>query len=147
MREVDVDDEVSIGDVVVRATPAEHGSERLTLRSTPSLGYVISGSRTVYFAGDTDLFEGMSALADTLDVALATRGRLGAEGRTGPPRPAPGRAGSPPAPTSDRGADPLGNAFAVPSEHVELIHLKSSGATPRSWHPMSTSASSSPERR
>jgi L-ascorbate metabolism protein UlaG (beta-lactamase superfamily) len=36
----------------------------------PSLGYVVSGSRTVYFAGDTDLFDGMDAIADPLDVAL-----------------------------------------------------------------------------
>ncbi len=70
VREVDVGDEVGIGDVVVRATPAEHSAARLTLRSTPSLGFVVSGSRTVYFAGDTDLFEGMSALAGSLDVAL-----------------------------------------------------------------------------
>jgi L-ascorbate metabolism protein UlaG (beta-lactamase superfamily) len=70
VREVDVGEEVSIGGVVVHATPAEHRSARLTLRSAPSLGFVISGSRSVYFAGDTDLFEGMSALAGRLDLAL-----------------------------------------------------------------------------
>jgi L-ascorbate metabolism protein UlaG (beta-lactamase superfamily) len=70
VREVDVGDEVGIGDVVVHATPAEHRGARLTLRSAPSLGFVVSGSRRVYFAGDTDLFEGMSALAGSLDVAL-----------------------------------------------------------------------------
>jgi L-ascorbate metabolism protein UlaG (beta-lactamase superfamily) len=36
----------------------------------PSLGFVVSGSRTIYFAGDTDLFDGMDAIADSLDVAL-----------------------------------------------------------------------------
>ena len=40
------------------------------LRSPPALGYVVSGSQQVYFAGDTDLFAGMSALAGALDVAL-----------------------------------------------------------------------------
>jgi L-ascorbate metabolism protein UlaG (beta-lactamase superfamily) len=70
VREVDVGAEVGIGGVVVRATPAVHRSARLTFRSVPSLGFVISGSRSVYFAGDTDLFEGMSALAGSLDVAL-----------------------------------------------------------------------------
>jgi L-ascorbate metabolism protein UlaG (beta-lactamase superfamily) len=70
VREVGVGDEVSIGGVLVHATPAEHSSARLTLRSAPSLGFVISGSRSVYFAGDTDLFEGMSALAGRLDLAL-----------------------------------------------------------------------------
>jgi L-ascorbate metabolism protein UlaG (beta-lactamase superfamily) len=70
VREVDVGDEVRIGTLTVHATPAEHRSARLTVRSAPSLGFVISGSRRIYFAGDTDLFEGMSALAGSLDVAL-----------------------------------------------------------------------------
>ena len=34
------------------------------------MGYVVTGSRTVYFAGDTDLFEGMAALPGPIDVAL-----------------------------------------------------------------------------
>jgi L-ascorbate metabolism protein UlaG (beta-lactamase superfamily) len=67
--EVDVGDEVPIGKVTVRATPAEHQGTRL-LTSAPSLGFLVSGSRHIYFAGDTDLFEGMSALAGSLDVAL-----------------------------------------------------------------------------
>jgi L-ascorbate metabolism protein UlaG (beta-lactamase superfamily) len=70
VREVDVGDEVHIGSVEIRATPAVHQSARLMLRSAPSLGFLISGSRRIYFAGDTDLFEGMSALAGSLDVAL-----------------------------------------------------------------------------
>ena len=70
VREVDVGDEVHIGKVMVHATPAEHRSTRFIRRSGPSLGFVVSGSRRIYFAGDTDLFEGMSALAGSLDVAL-----------------------------------------------------------------------------
>jgi L-ascorbate metabolism protein UlaG (beta-lactamase superfamily) len=70
VREVDVGDEVRIGKVTVHATPAEHRSARFTVRSAPSLGFVVSGSRRIYFAGDTDLFEGMSTLAGSLDVAL-----------------------------------------------------------------------------
>lgn len=70
VREVDVGDDLLVGSVTVHATPAEHPSARLLLRSAPSLGFVVSGSRTIYFAGDTDLFEGMSALAGSLDVAL-----------------------------------------------------------------------------
>jgi L-ascorbate metabolism protein UlaG (beta-lactamase superfamily) len=69
VREVDVGDEVRLGDVTVRATHAEHPSRRW-LWSTPSLGFVISGSRQVYFAGDTDLFPGMAELAGRVDVAL-----------------------------------------------------------------------------
>ncbi len=70
VREVDVGDEVRIGEVTINATPAEHRSARLMLRSELSLGFVVSGSRRIYFAGDTDLFDGMSALAGSLDVAL-----------------------------------------------------------------------------
>ena len=70
VREVDVGDEVRIGEVTVRATPAVHKSFRPMLRSTPSLGFLVSGSSRIYFAGDTDIFEGMSELADSLDVAL-----------------------------------------------------------------------------
>jgi L-ascorbate metabolism protein UlaG (beta-lactamase superfamily) len=68
--EVDVGDEVQIGDVTVRATRADHVGTRFLLRSAPSLGFVVSGSRRVYFAGDTDLFAEMSGLAGSLDVAL-----------------------------------------------------------------------------
>jgi L-ascorbate metabolism protein UlaG (beta-lactamase superfamily) len=35
-----------------------------------ALGYLIRGSRQIYFAGDTDLFEGMATLAPRLDIAL-----------------------------------------------------------------------------
>lgn len=70
VREVDVGDEVHVGDVTVHATRAEHLGTRFLLRSAPSLGFVVSGSRRIYFAGDTDLFGEMSALAGSLDVAL-----------------------------------------------------------------------------
>jgi L-ascorbate metabolism protein UlaG (beta-lactamase superfamily) len=63
--------ELEIGGVRVRATHAEHRASRRPLSPVlPSLGFVIAGSRTIYFAGDTDLFDGMGAIADSLDVAL-----------------------------------------------------------------------------
>ena len=70
VREVEVGEDVRFGDVVVTATPAVHTSRRVTLRSTESVGYVVAGSRRIYFAGDTDLFDGMADLAGSLDVAL-----------------------------------------------------------------------------
>jgi L-ascorbate metabolism protein UlaG (beta-lactamase superfamily) len=70
VREVAVGDEVDLGGFVVRVTHAEHASSRrLGTAKTPAVGYVIAGSRTVYFAGDTDVFEGMGSLG-TIDVAL-----------------------------------------------------------------------------
>lgn len=68
--EVDVGETVEIEGVVVRATHAEHDASRgpLGVRA-PALGYVVTGSRRVYFAGDTDLFPGMAELGP-LDLAL-----------------------------------------------------------------------------
>jgi L-ascorbate metabolism protein UlaG (beta-lactamase superfamily) len=61
---VGVGDERTVGSLVVHATPAVHG------RPGSAIGFLVRGSRTVYFAGDTDLFPGMQDLADPLDVAL-----------------------------------------------------------------------------
>ena len=61
---------VPVGAVTVTAVPAEHDGRRNPLGSgIGALGYVVSGSRSVYFAGDTDYFDGMAALAGT-DAAL-----------------------------------------------------------------------------
>jgi L-ascorbate metabolism protein UlaG (beta-lactamase superfamily) len=69
--ELEPGDEQRIGAVTVRATHADHESKRLPFgAATPALGYVVSGSGRVYYAGDTDLFEGMGTLAQDLDVAL-----------------------------------------------------------------------------
>lgn len=70
VREVVRGDEVSLGAVQVRVTHAEHASSRRrgTARTHP-VGYVVAGSRTVYFAGDTDLFPAMGDLGK-IDVAL-----------------------------------------------------------------------------
>jgi L-ascorbate metabolism protein UlaG (beta-lactamase superfamily) len=72
VREVAEGDEVAVGAVRVRAVHAEHDGRRWPGRpATPALGYVVRGSRSVYFAGDTDAFPGMAALAaEALDLAL-----------------------------------------------------------------------------
>jgi L-ascorbate metabolism protein UlaG (beta-lactamase superfamily) len=60
-----------IGSLRVRATHAEHaGTRRPGWLKAPALGYAIEGSQRIYFAGDTDLFEGMAGLVPSLDVAL-----------------------------------------------------------------------------
>ena len=70
MVEVDEGELVPIGELSVRATPARHGdARRLFASRSKALGYLIAGSRRVYFAGDTDLFAGMADLAP-VDVAL-----------------------------------------------------------------------------
>ncbi len=69
--ELGVGEQVEIGSVTVRATHADHDTGRLPLGTKAEpLGYVIEGEgRTLYFAGDTDLFDEMAALAP-VDVAL-----------------------------------------------------------------------------
>jgi L-ascorbate metabolism protein UlaG (beta-lactamase superfamily) len=68
--ELGIGQELRIGAVLVRGTPAIHDSARrpFGVRAVP-MGHVIEGSRSVYFAGDTDVFDGMAELAP-VDVAL-----------------------------------------------------------------------------
>lgn len=68
--EVDEGDEVEVGAVKVRATHAEHGGGRLPRSEGTALGYAVLGSRRIFFAGDTDLFDGMDGLVPDLDLAL-----------------------------------------------------------------------------
>ena len=69
--EVETGEEVQLEDLVVRATRADHeGGRGLLGTEVAALGYLIRGSRQIYFAGDTDLFEGMATLAPGLDIAL-----------------------------------------------------------------------------
>ena len=59
-----------MGGVRVDVVEAVHDGRRWPVGKTiPALGFVLRGSRSIYFAGDTDLFDGMAALAP-LDVAL-----------------------------------------------------------------------------
>lgn len=68
--EVEVGDTLAIGALQIRAVPAAHDRKRGPLgASADPLGYVISGSKSVYFAGDTDLFDEMSELGP-VDVGL-----------------------------------------------------------------------------
>jgi len=61
---------MTIGALRLRGTLAVHDPRRLPFgaRAEP-LGFVIEGTRSVYFAGDTDVFEEMRDLAP-IDVAL-----------------------------------------------------------------------------
>ena len=68
--EVEAGGTVQLGPLRVTAVEAAHdGRRRPAGPPVAALGYVICGSRTIYFAGDTDLFPGMAALAGS-DLAL-----------------------------------------------------------------------------
>jgi L-ascorbate metabolism protein UlaG (beta-lactamase superfamily) len=65
--------ELRLGAFRVLAVPADHPTRRTPLgQETDALGYVLTApGGSVYFAGDTDLFDGMRAIGDLgLDVAL-----------------------------------------------------------------------------
>lgn len=78
-------DVVPVGPLRVRATPAEHdgggqrprGPRGLRAPRSTALGFVVEGTGTVYFAGDTDLFDGMADIAPVIDVALLPVGGWG----------------------------------------------------------------------
>ncbi len=62
----------------VAATEAVHEADRGPLGvKAPSLGFVVRGSRAIYFAGDTDLFPGMADVAPT-SISHCCPSRLGA---------------------------------------------------------------------
>jgi L-ascorbate metabolism protein UlaG (beta-lactamase superfamily) len=55
----------------VEALAADHDGRRHPLgKHMPALGFLLDGPVRVYFAGDTDLFDGMATLAGRVDVAL-----------------------------------------------------------------------------
>jgi L-ascorbate metabolism protein UlaG (beta-lactamase superfamily) len=59
-----------IGAVTVTATAADHVIGRRGVDAAP-VGFLVEGSKRLYFAGDTDLFDGMGALGGgDLDLAL-----------------------------------------------------------------------------
>jgi len=67
--EIEEGETISVGAVSVTATLAEHDGSRGPFASARALGYVVDGSSRIYFAGDTDLFPGMSELG-RIDLAL-----------------------------------------------------------------------------
>lgn len=77
VRELEVGEATEVGAVRVQAVPARHRSRRGRMQ-TPAVGFVVTGSRRIYFAGDTDLFGHMTAIAPPgLDLALLPVGGWG----------------------------------------------------------------------
>jgi len=70
--EVNPGDALTVGGVRIVATMAKHrGTRHVLAAPTPSLGFIIAGSCSIYFAGDTGLFSGMADIwPERLDLAL-----------------------------------------------------------------------------
>jgi L-ascorbate metabolism protein UlaG (beta-lactamase superfamily) len=68
--EVEVGETIAIGELRIDAVRAEHDRGRGPFgASADPVGYVVTGTKSIYFAGDTDLFEEMSELGP-VDVGL-----------------------------------------------------------------------------
>ena len=79
VREVEPGSSVDLGSVSVDVVDARHDGRRRPIGPPiPALGYIVRGSRSVYFAGDTELFEGMRAFGP-VDVALVPVAGWGAK--------------------------------------------------------------------
>jgi L-ascorbate metabolism protein UlaG (beta-lactamase superfamily) len=69
--ELEEGDRWALGDIVVEAVHAEHDGRRHPFGPpVAALGYLLEGPCQIYFAGDTDLFPGMSSLNGRVEVAL-----------------------------------------------------------------------------
>jgi L-ascorbate metabolism protein UlaG (beta-lactamase superfamily) len=71
VQELRPDQEVSVRGLRIAATPARHDRRRGPWGpAAEPIGYVIGGTRSAYFPGDTDLFAAMASLRGAIDLAL-----------------------------------------------------------------------------
>lgn len=71
VEEIRAGEVVTVGSLAVEATPANHSGFRPPFGpNADCVGFMVRGSRRIYFAGDTDLFPEMASLAENLDTAL-----------------------------------------------------------------------------
>lgn len=76
--ELDEGERHAVGSVGIEAVAAHHDGRRHPVgRPMAALGYLLDGPARIYFAGDTDLFDGMAELAGRVDVALLPVGGWG----------------------------------------------------------------------
>jgi L-ascorbate metabolism protein UlaG (beta-lactamase superfamily) len=71
VEELEIGDVVAVGAVTLRATPADHPTKRYPYQKIGvSMGLVVDGTHSIYFAGDTGLFSDMDEIGERLDLAL-----------------------------------------------------------------------------
>jgi L-ascorbate metabolism protein UlaG (beta-lactamase superfamily) len=77
--EVAPGNQVRIGNLDITAVTAAHDGRRLpwSAHQGPALGYRIEGTPSVWFAGDTDLYDDLAAEAGPVDLALVPVGGWG----------------------------------------------------------------------
>lgn len=78
VQEVGEGDRVRVGALELEVLPAAHGRRRSPrLEADAALGCLVTGSSSVYFAGDTDVLPAWDGLAGRVDVALLPVGGWG----------------------------------------------------------------------
>ena len=152
VREIDVGERIEIAGVEIEATPALHDGRRWPFgRELPALGFLISGTTRVYFAGDTDLFDEMRDLAGAVDVALLPVAGWGAHlpaGHLDPPGAARAVALIQPriavpihwGTLASRALRQLGNLEGAPNEFAELVAKVAPGVDVRILGPGESTA-------
>lgn len=69
--ELETGQHTAVNGIEVEAVPADHPGRPMPRRPrTEAVGYVLHASHHVYFTGDTDIFPGMQAIGEAVDVAL-----------------------------------------------------------------------------
>ncbi len=71
IEELAVGERAAVGPVSVTAVPAEHDGRRHPFaRRSEAVGFLVEGTRSIYFAGDTDLYDELSDHVPGVDLAL-----------------------------------------------------------------------------
>lgn len=78
-REIGPGETIRVGGLDVTAVPAHHDGRRGPWSSleAPALGYRVDGSPSVWFAGDTDLYDDLAGRVGRVDLALVPVGGWG----------------------------------------------------------------------
>lgn len=127
VKELAPGDSTAAGALKVTAVEASHEvGRRRHARQSQAIGFLVEGSRSVYFAGDTDVFAGMEGLSPGLDLALLPIWGWGPS--VGPGHLDPRRAAEAAALLSPRLAVPIHWGTLYP---IGLRHLKPE----RLWRP------------
>src|SRR4051812_346115 len=88
VREIESGEAIELGAVTLTAIHAVHEGQRHRLApDSESVGYLLSASSSVYFAGDTGFFSGMGGLRGTGGVGLIPVAGWGPARGGGPPPP------------------------------------------------------------
>ncbi len=71
VEELRVGQQANVGNLRIVATPARHDGRRrpFGVQADP-VGFIVHGTQALYFAGDTDVFDEMSAFSGSVDLAL-----------------------------------------------------------------------------